>query len=713
MNTSTSVPSGFASLSTLLEPQSIAIVGAANDWRRFGGKPLHYLRQAGYTGGLFPVNPTRTEVQGVPAYASIGDIGRPVDCAMLAVSAEDTVQTIRDCAAAGVRSAIVFGAGFAEVGAQGMARQAEMMAIARSAGMRILGPNCMGLVNAHAGVYSTFASAYEEGLPAPSGVAIATQSGGYGGYLLKHCFMRGLGVSHFAATGNEADVDVGEVLAWMAQRDEVKVLLSYLEGVRSGPNLVRALEIARANRKPVVVMKVGRTPEGREAASSHTASLTGEDAVYDTLFCEYGVWRARTTDELLDVADALSRGKRPRGPRTAVVSISGGVGVQMADFLADAKLELAEVPQQTQADLRAIVPHCAPANPIDMTGVVTADHALLGRALECVLAGDAFDAVILFLGIVGMAPSMAGPLSSILSEVCARHPDRLLLVSVTTPPELRAPYANAGCLVYEDPSRAVTALAALHHFQQFFDRPVVTPAPRSFPDGLVPRGAASFNEVQAKRILAACGIRSPKEVVVQDAAAAAVAAQTIGFPVAVKIVSADILHKTEHGGVALNLGDAEAVAQAVSRMGERIARELPQARIEGYLVSEMVRGGTECILGVSRDPTFGPVVTFGLGGVAVELLRDVVSRLAPVSPTQAREMMQALRTWPLLSGWRGAPSGDVDALAEAISALSHLAVAEQHSIAEVEVNPLVVLPTPRGVVALDAVIRPAHEGQRL
>jgi acyl-CoA synthetase (NDP forming) len=285
-----------------------------------------------------------------------------------------------------------------------------------------------------------------------------------------------------------------------------------------------------------------------------------------------------------------------------------------------------------------------------------------------------------------------------------------MLLSVTTPPELHATYDQAGFLVYEDPSRAVKALAALHHFEQFFRRPIPQglQAP-AFPKGLVPAGVVSFNEVQAKRILGACGIRTPKETVAATPEAAAAAAQEIGFPIALKVVSADIPHKTEYGGVAWNLADAQAVVGAVRRMDERIRRELPAARIEGYLISEMVKGGTECILGVARDATFGPVVTFGLGGVTVELLRDVVSRLAPVSVEQAHAMMRELRTWPLLSGWRGAAAGDTEAMARAISALSHLAVAEQDRIADIEVNPVVVLPQGQGIVALDAVIHPVKK----
>ncbi|WP_295374322.1 acetate--CoA ligase family protein [uncultured Pseudacidovorax sp.] len=695
-----------AGLDALFAPRSIAIIGASNDWRRFGGRPLHYLQRFGFDGAVYPVNPGRAEVQGVKAYADVRDVGAPIDCALLSVTAEDTIAAMTQCAEAGVRSAVLFGAGFAEVGGEGPQRQQALLSIARQAGMRVLGPNCMGLVNAQAGVYSTFASAYEDVDRLAGSMAVVTQSGGYGGYLLKHCFMRGLGVSHFVATGNEADVDVGEALAWVAAQEEARVLLGYLEGVRNAASLVRALEIARRLRKPVVMMKVGRTPEGRVAAASHTASLTGEDAVYDALFSEYGVWRARTTDELLDVGYALSRGKRPRGPRTGVISISGGVGVQMADFIADAGLALGTVPEPTKQRLREIVPYCSPSNPIDMTGLVTANHDLLGDTLECVLESEAFDAVILFLGIVGMAPTMAEPITRILSQVCARYPERLLLLSVTTPPELRQTYDQAGFLVYEDPSRAVAALRALDHFERFFGRTAEQAGPVPlFSADLLPESGGPLNEVQAKRVLAACGIRPPREHVAMSPEAAAAAARDIGLPVAVKVVSPDIAHKTEHGGVALGVVDEVAVQATVERMDARLRRELPDARIDGYLVSEMVQGGTECILGVTRDPVFGPVVTFGLGGVAVELLRDVVSQLAPVGVSQAMRMMRGLRSWPLLAGWRGAPPADTDALAQAISALSHFAVAHRASVAGIEVNPVVVLPKGQGLVALDAVIQ--------
>jgi len=710
VNSTPSAVRALPALDALLAPQSVAVIGASNDWRRFGGRVLHYLKEAKFAGPLYPVNPGREEVQGLKAYRSVSAIGKPFDCALLAITAEETLATIRECAEAGVKSAVIYGAGFAEVGSEGKARQDEILAVARANGMRLLGPNCMGLINAKARFYATFASALEKGLPAPGRIGMATQSGGYGGYVLQHAFMRNLSLSHFVTTGNECDVEIGEVMAWMAQQDDVDLVLGYLEGIRSKENLLNALEVARRLKKPVVMMKVGRTPEGRIAAASHTASLTGEDSVYDAIFREYGVYRARTTDELLDVAYALSRGKRPQGPRTAVISISGGVGVQMADFIGDAKLELSPVPRKTQAQLREIVPYCSPANPIDMTGLVTANHDMLGHTLDRVLESNAFDAVILFLGIVGMAPSMAEPICRALQASASRHPERLLMVSVTTPPDLREVYDQAGFLVYEDPSRAVTALAALNYFENFLkqDLPVRGRGP-VFEQGLLPEGVSSFNEVQAKRILAACGIASPWESVARTADEAASMAASIGFPVAIKVVSADIPHKTEHGGVALRLGNAREVADAVHTMGARIARELPHAKVDGYLVSEMITSGVECIVGVHQDATFGPVLTFGLGGVTVELLRDVVTSLAPVSVEQAKALMRQLRAWPLLSGYRGAPLADTDALARAVSAVSYLAIAHQEAIGEIEVNPLVVRSQGKGVVALDAVIKPLRK----
>lgn len=692
-------------LDAMFMPRSVAIVGASSDQRRFGGRPVQYLIEAGFSGAIYPVNPNRAEIQGLKAYPDLRSIDGPIDCAILAVNAEDTQGAVEDCIAMGVKVAILYGAGFSEAGEEGIARQSKLLETARKGGLRLLGPNCMGALNTYTGFYATFASALESSIPEPGTIAVASQSGGYGGYLMKHLFLRGLGVSQWVTTGNEADIDVGEALYWMAGRKENKVILLYLEGLRSRDNLIAGLERARRNNIPVIVMKVGRTSAGSAAAASHTASLTGEDSVYDAVFDAYGVYRARTTDELLDVAYALSKGVLPQGPRVGVISISGGVGVQIADFVSDAGLEMGEVPDATQDALRALVPHCSPRNPIDMTGLVTTNHDIMEKTLDAVLASKAFDATLIFLGISGSAPSMAGPLQTAIANACARAPDQLMFVSITANSEMVREYDQKGFLVFEDPSRAIQALSAMHHFARLGETAPteMIAAPQATPLDLP--HAATLNEAEGKNLLAEFGIRSPRETVAANADEAASIAADMGFPVVVKVVSPDILHKTEYGGVALNLGSADAVRHAVEKMVATIPSLLPQAHIEGYLVSEMVQDGVECIVGTHVDEAFGPVITFGLGGTAVELIKDTVCTLAPLSVAQAQSLIRGIKTFPLLDGYRGAPKYDVDALALAVSNLSLLAASHADQIVSIEVNPLKVLPVGKGVVALDAVVQ--------
>lgn len=691
------------SLETLFSPRSVAIIGASNDPRRFGGKPIHYLQQAGYEGEIYPINPNRDVVQGLRAYPDIGAVDGPVECALISVSTDETAAAVEACAHKGVKSAIIFSAGFAEMGEAGFARQAQVIETARSAGMRVLGPNCMGAYGARGRFYGTFASALEQGIPEPGRIGLVSQSGGYGGYVLKHAFLRGLSFATWMTTGNEADVDVGEALRWMAEQDDVDLLVAYLEGLRNREDFLAALEIARERRKPVVVMKVGRTPEGTAAAISHTASLTGEDAVYDAVFREYGVHRARTTDELLDVTYAVSRGRLPLGRRVGVISISGGVGVQIADFVADEGLVMAKVPEATQAALVDLVPNASPRNPIDMTGLVTANHDLMRKTLDLTLVSDAFDAVVVFIGISGSAPSQAEPLRRALAEAYRNYPDRLVLVSVTAPTEMLRDYEREGLLVFEDPARLITALSALVRFYESFEASVEKQQPAAVAPW--PEGAAPFDEATAKAVLAASGLRTPRERLVASADEAAVALAEFGGAVALKVVSPDILHKTEVGGVKLGIGTEARLREAFAAMRQNVARAAPDARISGYLVSEMVSGGVECFVGIANDTVFGPVVTFGLGGVLVELLKDVSRRTAPIAPAEAEAMVRELRSSRLLTGYRDGAVYDVPALVNALVRLSSFAHAHADKFSTIEVNPLVVLPHGSGVVALDAVIQ--------
>lgn len=692
------------SLNALFAPRSVAIIGASSDQRRFGGRPIQYLLDAGFEGGIYPVNPGRDEIQGLKSYPSISAIEGAVDCAILAISAEATLETLEACIAKGVRSAVLYGAGFSEMGEAGRALQDRVLATARSAGMRLLGPNCMGLFNAHKQFYATFASALEESVGQPGNIAVASQSGGYGGYLLKHLMLRGLGLSQWITTGNEADIDVGEALGWMAAQPENEILLGYVEGVQRGDKLIAALETAQALGKPVIMMKVGRTAEGSKAAASHTASLTGEDKVYDALFEKYGVYRPRTTDEMLDVVSALSLNRPLTGDRIEVISISGGVGVQIADFVSDAGMRMGQLPDDAQAALRALVPACSPHNPIDMTGLVTTNHEIMEKTLDIVLGAKAFDATLIFLGITGVAPSMAVPLQQAISKAYARHPDQLLSVAITAPDAMVREYEALGILTTEDPSRAVAALGALNWFRKLKRLTPPTSNPSSEGKELALPASGRFNEAEAKAMLATIGVPSPREAVAITAEEAGTQAAAIGFPVAVKLVSVEILHKTEVGGVKLGLNSAPEVEDAVRAMESSIAKLRPDAKIDGFLVSQMVSGGVETILGVHRDPAFGPVVTFGIGGVLVELLQDTVCALAPVNLDEARALVGKIKTAPLMTGYRGGPAHDVEALAKAIVAVSDFAASYSDRLRSLEINPLRVMPGSGGVIALDAVI---------
>lgn len=689
-------------LDALMMPRSVAIVGASSDPRRFGGRPIQYLLEAGFKGAILPVNPVRSEIQGLPCRASIADLPDGVDCAIISLGAADSLQAIEQCAAKGIRAAVLFGAGFAELGPDGQALQDRIAQLARGAGMRLLGPNCMGLFNAHSRFYATFASALEEEIPDPGPIGLVSQSGGYGGYVMKHLFRRGLGFASWVTTGNECDVDAAEAIHWMAGRPEVRVITAYLEGVRDGAMLKSAFARARANGKPVVVMKVGRSAQGQAAAASHTASMAGEDAVYDAIFAKYGVHRAETTDELIDIAYALARHPRPVGRNVGVISVSGGVGVQIADYLDKERLVLASTPRAMKDELRRLVPACSPNNPIDMTGLMTTDHELLEHSLDIAFASGAFDAIIVFTGIAGLAPSMARPLREALGRAAARHPDGLLIVSTTTPDsEIRA-FEDAGCLVYEDPSRATRALGVLAaHSEAACAGDAGAIDLTAMP--LLPNDGPPIDEAAAKSILHEAGIAFPRECFVTTADEAVMAAEEIGGRVALKVVSSDIAHKTELGGVALNLAGPEEIRAAMTAMRQSVSSRAPDARITGFVVAEMVGGGVECIVGVHRDREFGPMVTFGLGGVTAELLGDAVIRPAPVSRAEADAMIAGIKAAPLLTGYRGSPRLAVAALADAIVAISRFAAANEETIEAVEINPLLV--REHDVLALDALIQ--------
>ena len=694
--------SDTSDLTAFFAPASIAVIGASDDPTKIGGRPVRNLVLGGYDGRILPINPRYARVQGLPAFAHIADVGTPVDLAIVSLPALQVPDAIRACASSGVKAAIVFSAGFAEASEDGARAQAEMRAIAQAAGMRLLGPNCMGTINSRNGVLATFTSGIVDRAPRPGNISLASQSGAFGSHCLALMRERGLALNLWATTGNQCDVEVADFLAYMAADPATDVIIGSIEGVHDARRLVEAFELARRNRKPMIVMKVGTSDAGAAAMASHTASLAGSDAVFDAVLREYGVYRARMIDELMDVAYAASRGRFPENSGLGIVTVSGGVGVLMADAAAKAGAALQPLPQATQNSLRRLVPFAGTQNPIDVTAQILNDPDLIEPMLELVLDEGNYSSVIVFLSHLGLNPAVIAKLLPGLERIAGRYPDRYLSVSLLSHPDVRAALESAGFTVFEDPTRAVHAASALARFQQSFAAP-------HRPALLLPQAAAiaagaRYTEYQGKQFLREAGLRVTMERVATSPAEAAGFAAEIGFPVVLKIVSPDIAHKSDMGGVLLDLKDEAAVRSGYADIRERVARAAPDARIEGVLVAAMVPAGVETVLGVVRDPLFGPVVMFGLGGIFVEVLRDVVFKPAPFGVEDARDMIDRVRGSALLNGVRGSPPADIDALAEALSRLSLFAAANAATIASIDINPFVVLPQGQGAIAVDAFI---------
>lgn len=694
-------------LDPLFHPGSIAVIGASSDPRKIGGRPIAYMVRSGFAGGLYPINPKQPEIQGLRAYPSLAAIGHPVDQVIVAVAGDGVLPAIDEAIAARARSVVVFSAGFGEISEAGRAQQEQMAERCRAAGVQFVGPNCIGVFSAQRAVYATFMSALEHEMHPAGRVGIVSQSGAIGSYLYDLAGERGLRFSHFVATGNEAGVDVADCIAWMAQDAGTSVIMAYLEGCRDGDRLRRALQAARAQRKPVIVMKVGASEQGAAAAASHTGSLAGADAIYDAVLRETNAWRARTMEEMVDIAYACATAPLPRGNRLGVITPSGGVGVIAADEAERCGLVLPPLPVATQAEIRRIVPYASGVNPVDTTGQVVSDRQLFVRIMKLVFEHDGFDSILSFNATIGKSEIEWAKVRDDLYALRRAHPERFVALSMGASPQVVAELAANGIAWFADPARATATLGALARISAGFDAPAVD-APSTADTGPFAADLAEgpLDEAAARRMLQACGIPFAPQHIATTADEAAAAADAIGGPVVMKIVSTDIAHKSDVGGVVLDLPDAQAVRAAWPAMMATVRQRAPKARIAGAMLSPMIRGGVETVMGVVRDPVFGPMVMFGLGGVFVEVFEDVTFRSAPLDMTAARQMIGSVRAWPLLQGARGRPAVDIEAIARALVALSRFAArhagAETDRIESIEINPFIALE--RGGWGVDALI---------
>lgn len=695
-----------AGLRAFFEARGIAIIGASDDITKIGGRPVHMLVKYGYAGPVYPINPKGGTIQGLPAYASVRDTPTVPELAILAVPAGATPAALRDCAARGVKAAIVLSSGFVEAGPQGAALQDELVAIARENDMRVLGPNCLGAVNVADRLIGSFSIAPEEHMPPAGQVGIVSQSGNVGSHTMQSVARRGMGVSRFIATGNEADVDVADGIAALAEDPATRIILCCMETCRHAGKLIEALLLAREQGKPVIVLKIGSTEKGQAAAASHTGALTGSDAVIDAIFRRHGVLRVRSVEALIDIGHAASLlmpGRLPRNDAVTLVAASGGFGIMMADAMSEAGLAVPPLAPHTQARIREAVPTASTGNPVDASAQMSSRPDILLKMLTALLDDPSEGALALFMSLSLYNTRLRGIYLEALAQVRASHPDRLLMIISQGPAEAIEKINALGIPVFSSIDAAATGLAGLVRLGRLR---AADAAPRREMAAEPVDPAVFRNEFHAKQALAQAGIDVPREIIARDADEAARAAETIGYPVVLKIASEDIAHKTEAGGVALNLADSPSVREAFARVLANAARHAPQARIDGVLVAPMVRGGTEMIAGISQDPVFGPIVMVGMGGIYAEVLKDVAVQAAPVSEEEALAMIRSLKMFAILDGARGQPKADIGAAARAVARLSEFAYRHRGDIAEIDMNPILVRPQGQGVVVLDALMIP-------
>jgi acetyl coenzyme A synthetase (ADP forming)-like protein len=697
------------SLDGLFRPRSVAVIGASRKKGHLGRELFRNLLVYEFQGKAFPVNPQADVVQSMKCYASVRDIDDDVDLAVIVVPREHVLDVVEECGTKGVKGVVVISAGFREVGEAGREREKKLLAVVRRHGMRMIGPNCMGIVNTDPAfrLDATFAPTQ----PTRGRIGFLSQSGAMGVAILNRCRQLGLGISMFASMGNKADVSGNDLLEYWEEDPDTKLVLMYLESFGNPRHFTR---IARrvTRRMPLIAVKAGRTAAGAAAATSHTGALAGgQDVAVDALLGQCGVLRADTVEDLFDMALAFDAQPLPRGRRVALLTDAGGPAIMATDALVAAGLELAKLSERTKKGLaKGLSPDASVANPVDMLGHSGGED--YARSLKLLLADRAVDAVIALY----VPPVMHDPVAVArrIFEAAEGSEKTVLCVLMTRDDVLRAVRDAGGPTlpIYEFPESAVRALAAMTRYREMRDRD-----PGTMPKFRVRRAAAGrvfakaaaegreqLTLVEAQDVLSAYGVRFAKSRLAAKRADVAAACRAVGFPVVLKIVSPDVVHKTEVGGVVVDVRDVEGALAAYDGIVARARRLRPRPRIDGVLVQEMRKGGREMILGVTTDPSFGPLLMAGLGGVYVEVLKDVAFRVLPITDRDADEMIAGLRGAKLLEGVRGERPAFVPAYRDALLRVSRL-LADFHGVRELDVNPFLLGGTAAESVAVDARIR--------
>lgn len=690
-------------LKSLLSPPSIAVVGASRTPGKVGHEVVANLIKGGFEGPIVPINPAADDVLGLKCYPDFKSYGKPIGLSVISVPTKGVKDAVQASLEAKVGAIVIITAGFKEVDHEGAVLEKEIAAMCKKAGVRMMGPNCLGLINTHHKMNASFAKQ----MPLPSGISVISQSGALATAILDWAAFRHLGLAKMVSIGNKADLDEIDFLAAFADDDITKVIVGYLESVTDGDKFVHVAEAA-AHRKPVIIFKAGTSSAGQKAASSHTGSLAGADVAYDAAFKRSGIIRAETFEALFDYSTAFAMQPLPKGDRVAIITNAGGPGIMAADAVEHCGLKIATIKESTAAALRAKLPAAASVgNPIDVLG--DADPERYALAVKAAQDDDEVDSIIVIL----TPQAMTRPAETARAIAgCLRKEKPVLACFMGGLDVLpgRKELIEASLPDYTAPERAVAALKAMRDYVKWQQSPqrVITRFPVNQPQvesiikEHVHSGIKQIGEVKGKEILRAYNINIPVGSLVTTADEAAAFAEKAGYPVVMKIVSQDILHKSDVGGVKLNLDSKDAVREAFNTMMTQVKAKMPKARIEGVYVEKMcAKGGREVIIGMSRDPQFGPLLMFGLGGIFVEVLKDVTFRLAPLTADEAMQMLRSTKSFPLLTGVRGQAGADIEAIAASIQKISQL-VTDFPQIKELDINPFIAGPVGGESIAADA-----------
>lgn len=678
----------------LFAPRSVALIGASGDPKKNTSRPQRFLRKHGFTGAVFPINPGRDEIFGERAYPDLRAVTAPVEHAFIMVPRDAVAEAIAQCCEKKVRVATIFSDGFAETGAEGRRRQDEVVKLARDGGVRLLGPNCIGLINTHAHLPLSVNAVLEQLEIAPGPVAILSQSGSMMGSLMSRGQGRGLGFSKLVSVGNESDISVGEITEMLVDDPHTRTILLFMETVRDGERLAQAARRAYSAGKPVIVYKLGRSEVGVELASSHTGAMTGSDDTADAFFRAHGMLRVEMLETLFELPALVANQRPAPRHRVAVMTTTGGGAATVVDRLGVYGVEVVPPTERIIADLAQKGIRIGGARLTDLT-LAGARKEIYSPVLNALLASDHCDLVLAAVGSssqfqphIAIEPILeATPTAKPLAVFCAPQADASLAL-----------LSEAGIAAFRTPEACADAIRAWCDWQA----PAAVPAPdasRINAAQALMGAARRLNEREACQVFAALGVPQAATVVIT----APDQTGGIEFPVVAKILSPDIAHKTEARGVAIGIATPDELKHAAQQILERVKRERPEARIEGVLVQRMERGLAEVILGYKRDPQVGPVVVLGVGGVLAEVYRDYAVRLAPVTVEDARRMIEEVGGLAVVRGYRDLPKGDCKALAEAAAAFSQLASLVPR-VLEAEVNPLIVKPEGEGVVAVDGLL---------